>query len=78
MFNYDQGDDNCYNLEAIVHKILNCEDKDEFMDIMKDFDNEILMQNFEYGEQMKNDEIKTQSITKQGSFQSILKNKYRI
>ena len=77
MSSYEEAYDNDFNIQDIVAKIMNCDDKDDFMKIMNDFDKEILTdegrnkQNEQHEEKLQwNYSNKTQN-----SLHSILKNK---
>jgi hypothetical protein len=78
MFNCDDVLDNNYNLDEIVQRIIKCENKGEFMFVMKEFNFDVLQNDeFEFNP-IKDNEGNNNSYLKQPSLQSILKNKNSI
>jgi hypothetical protein len=76
MFNYDDVLDNNYNLDEIVQRIIKCEDKGEFMFVMREFNSDVLEKDeFEFNPNKDNNNGNNNSYLKQPSLQSILKNK---
>ena len=79
MFNYDEVLDDNYNLDELVKRIISCEDKGEFMFLMKEFNSEVLCkENNEKNQIKENNYENNDSFSKTPSLHSILKNKNRI